>query len=58
MCNYKIQKYKTTTSTRIPAMDAFTYIDIEFKYVASFLYFWESIDKFWVFVSNSEKNLY
>lgn len=36
---------------------ALTYIDFVFKYVASFLYFCDNIDRFCVFVSNSKKQI-
>uniref|UniRef100_A0A336MRP2 CSON003649 protein n=1 Tax=Culicoides sonorensis TaxID=179676 RepID=A0A336MRP2_CULSO len=43
-----------TRNTINPAA-ALTYIDFLFKYVASFLYFADNIDKFCVFVSSSDK---
>lgn len=34
---------------------SFTYIDLRLRLVASFLYFFDNIDKFCAFVSSSEK---
>lgn len=45
------------TRKTIAAAAAFTYIDFLFKYVASFLYFWDNIDRFCVFESSSDKTV-
>lgn len=45
------------TKKTIPAAAAFTYIDFRFKYVASFLYFCDSIDRFCVLESSSDKTV-
>lgn len=50
---HKIQKYSTNTITITNPAAAFTYIDFIFKYVASFLYFCDNMERFWAFVSNS-----
>lgn len=54
---YKTQKYKIKTRTTIQPAAAFTYKDFVFKYVASFLYFCVSMERFCVFVSNSKQSI-
>lgn len=45
------------TMNMIPAAAAFTYMLLRFKYVASFLYFWERICKCCVFESSSDSTV-
>lgn len=40
------QKYNKNTTTTMHPAAAFTYIDLVLRYVASFLYFWERIERF------------
>lgn len=51
--HYSTQKYRTKTRKTTPATAPLTYIDFLFRYVASFLYFCDNMDRFCVFESSS-----
>jgi len=53
-----MKKYNKKTKNATRPATAFTYIDLLFRCLASFLYFCDNIDKFWVFESNSAKYKY
>lgn len=52
---YSTQKYNINTRITTLATAPLTYIDFLFRYVASFLYFCDNMDRFCVFVSSSVK---